>query len=303
MISVIIPSFNRSQLVNDLIENLQGQTLDSDEYEILIIDDGSTSKHIEGIKESACKYSNIKFIEQAHKGPGIARNRGLKEAMGDIICFIDDDCIPNQDWLEIIKGQLYQARDAAGLEGLTYTSGDKIGPLTHSINNTKGSLFYPTCNIAYRASVLKRVGGFDTNFPYAHNEDVDLAWRVMEFGKIEYCKNMIVRHRADTESIGKKIRRLRYLESEFYLYHKHPQKYREVRAANAWINIYWRIHFKNAIMNVLHWVRYWKRPLLFIQSITLFIIKIICLLYLVPYFYKANKSFKRMDFKGNDAIH
>jgi len=100
-ISIIIPVYNAEQYLNKLIESIFVQTYKN--YEIIIINDGSTDNSLEVIKKLSKDNNKIKCITIENSGPGIARRRGFEEAEGDLLFFIDsDDYIPNNKAFEKI---------------------------------------------------------------------------------------------------------------------------------------------------------------------------------------------------------
>ncbi len=110
MISIIIPIFNLSSELAECLDSLICQTLPKDKYEIVIIDDASTDNSFEIANLYSKKMSNIRCFQLlTNQGPGIARNKGLDNAQGDFILFLDgDDLLPkyalNELW-EISKSQ------------------------------------------------------------------------------------------------------------------------------------------------------------------------------------------------------
>ncbi|MBT6069147.1 glycosyltransferase family 2 protein [Candidatus Peregrinibacteria bacterium] len=102
-ISVVIPTFERADILKLTLESLIHQTLKRDEYEVIVVDDGSnddgTTKDI--VEEFQKKNSNFKYIWQENQKQGAARNNGIKHTEGEIVLFIGDDIIPAQtDFLE-----------------------------------------------------------------------------------------------------------------------------------------------------------------------------------------------------------
>jgi len=93
-ISVIIPVYNKEKYIKKCLESLINQTLT--EIEIICINDGSTDDSLRIIEEYSKQDSRIKVFSQENKGPGHARNQGLKYSKGEYIAFIDAD-----DWIEI----------------------------------------------------------------------------------------------------------------------------------------------------------------------------------------------------------
>lgn len=90
-VSVIMPVYNSSNFLNKSIESIQNQTLKN--IEIICVDDGSTDDSLDILNKLNDKYGNIKIICQENSGPGIARNNGINNALGDYIAFLDSDDI------------------------------------------------------------------------------------------------------------------------------------------------------------------------------------------------------------------
>lgn len=98
-ISVILPVFNEEMLIERCIDSILKQTYKN--FELIIVNDGSTDGTLEKIK----KYNDnrIKIYSQKNQGAGQARNKGLEEATGDFICFVDSDDTINKNFLEIMS--------------------------------------------------------------------------------------------------------------------------------------------------------------------------------------------------------
>ena len=92
-ISVVIPTYNRRDILEKGLRSLDCQSACSeiDEYEVVVVDDGSTDGTPDWLRSSAGAFSRVRLIEQSHGGPAEGRNRGVAHARGDVIVFIDSD--------------------------------------------------------------------------------------------------------------------------------------------------------------------------------------------------------------------
>jgi glycosyltransferase involved in cell wall biosynthesis len=94
-VSVVIPNYNRSEMVIETIENQFRQTLTP--FEVIVVDDGSTDGSRDRI---GTLYPSVILIEQENSGPGAARNAGLRKARGEFIQFMDSDDLASPNKLE-----------------------------------------------------------------------------------------------------------------------------------------------------------------------------------------------------------
>ena len=104
LISVIIPTFNRSEKIGLVIEALSEQNISSKEFEILVIDNNSYDNTKEDIASHIKKYTNIniQYFFEGQQGLNFARNCGVKQAKSSIIAFLDDDAIPHSNWIKTL---------------------------------------------------------------------------------------------------------------------------------------------------------------------------------------------------------
>ncbi len=91
LVSIIIPVYNTEAFIEQCLQSCLSQNIKSSNYEIIIIDDGSTDNSSKIIKTYADKYSNIISISKVNEGVSIARNRGISIAKGKYITFVDSD--------------------------------------------------------------------------------------------------------------------------------------------------------------------------------------------------------------------
>ncbi|MCF8241917.1 MAG: glycosyltransferase [Melioribacteraceae bacterium] len=219
--SVIVPTFNRSGELKELLDSLINQTFPKDEFEVLIVDDGSTDNTEELITSFQNDTSlNLTFLKQDHKGPGTARNYGMNEANGNYFVFIDSDCIADENWLTAF----YKATKdliAAGFGGPDKVLPD-FSPVQKAIDysmtsfittggirghsNKKISKYYPrSFNMGVRADVVQKIGGMGK---LRHGQDIEFSHRILSTGEpVIKVSDAVVYHKRRT-SIKKFFRQV-----------------------------------------------------------------------------------------------
>jgi histidinol-phosphate phosphatase family protein len=122
--------------------------------------------------------------EGTRRGPAAARNNGWRQSRADWVVFLDDDVLPQHDWLERLASDLDVSASIAGSAGRIQVPLPAERPPTDWERNVKGleTASYATADMAYRRDVLLQVGGFDERFGRAFREDADLALRVLDSG-------------------------------------------------------------------------------------------------------------------------
>jgi cellulose synthase/poly-beta-1,6-N-acetylglucosamine synthase-like glycosyltransferase len=212
-VSVIIPTYNRKSELEQLLAALAGQTLPSGSFEVIVIDDGSDDGTREWLREHASGFGfSFSWFAQEHRGPGAARNLGMKHAAGDIFAFIDTDCIPQPDWLEQLIQPFASARvGAAGGREIM----DERDPLlmrcfhylmtapltTGGMRGKEGkrlARFYPrTFNMAISRKAYEATGGFRSMY---HAEDIELSFRIRQagFALLYECRAQVYHRRRST---------------------------------------------------------------------------------------------------------
>ena len=91
VLSVIVPIYNVSKYLDDCLISLLDQGFSEDEYEIICVNDGSTDDSFDKLMKYANLHKNVKVISQDNSGVSAARNKGLDNAKGKYICFVDGD--------------------------------------------------------------------------------------------------------------------------------------------------------------------------------------------------------------------
>ena len=230
-ISVVVPTFNRPQLLDRCLAALVAQTFDPFAYEIVIADDAaseSTRRQVEDWR-SRCLQTGpaIHYLPvRDSRGPAAARNAGWRFARGGVIAFTDDDCIPEPEWLA--------AGARAIRKGATGVSGRVVVPLpedpTDYERNAAGlaTAEFVTANCFYLRSALEAVGGFDERFAMAWREDSDLWLNLMGRGEtLISAEDAVVIHPLRPAPWGVSLGQQRKSQYNALLYKKHPALYRQ----------------------------------------------------------------------------
>jgi glycosyltransferase involved in cell wall biosynthesis len=220
-ISVIIPTYNRAKLLPQAIESALVQTYPH--YEIVIVDDGSTDETSEIIKPYINK---VRFITQKNRGVSAARNRGIREAKGELIAFLDSDdlWLPNAlrnkvQYLNMHPDTGLIHSDMLLLDEYGGTSG-KSDPLMTNTGECYLGLFAGnrifTSSVIVRRNCLEKAGDFDESIRYA--EDYDLWIRLARECRFAYCEESLGFYRVHKSNAVKDLVRLR--EGELYVLRK-----------------------------------------------------------------------------------
>lgn len=192
-VSVIIPTYNRNKVLTETIDSVLSQKFKS--FELIIVDQSRkhnklTTYYLESIKEKRFKYYKI-------SPPSLpaARNFGLKKANGEVIIYIDDDVILDDGFIKA-HYESYMKYKAVAVVGRIKEKNKPISDKLLFLRKTSfgaGNFNYPRfayaetaqgCNMSYKKSLLKKIGGFDTNFiGNAMREESDVSFKIRKMGK------------------------------------------------------------------------------------------------------------------------
>lgn len=192
MISVIIPTYNEEASITTCLESLSRQTLDRDEYELIVVDGNSKDRTC----ELARAYAD-EVMTQTSKKVGGARNDGVLCAHGDIIATTDADCIIPPEWLEIIKND-FESQDIVQLYGTVYPIEEGIkhklslmGANTFSrVGYYTRTLYYTLgCNTAFDKKAFVKAGMYRC---IDAGDDLEIAQRMRKLGRVMLDDSMKV---------------------------------------------------------------------------------------------------------------
>ena len=91
LLSIVVPMYNSELYIEECLASLSNQGLAENQYEIIVINDGSTDNSYAVVERYSAGRSNIRLINQQNAGQSAARNRGIDEAKGKYLCFVDSD--------------------------------------------------------------------------------------------------------------------------------------------------------------------------------------------------------------------
>jgi cellulose synthase/poly-beta-1,6-N-acetylglucosamine synthase-like glycosyltransferase len=213
MLSIIVPVRNGAQTLSDCLTALERQTLPREQFEIIVVDDGSTDESAEVARRAGVTVASL-----TASGPAAARNHGARLACGELLFFTDADCVPAPDWAERLRAA-FDDPAVAGAKGAYRTRERGWVPrfvqLEYDSKYERMSRqpmidFIDTYSAAYRRSVFLASGGFDASFPTPSVEDQEFSFRLAEQGhKLIFIPQAIVYHRHDLtlfEYAGRKFR-------------------------------------------------------------------------------------------------
>jgi peptidoglycan/xylan/chitin deacetylase (PgdA/CDA1 family)/glycosyltransferase involved in cell wall biosynthesis len=246
-LSVVVPTHNRRDvLVSRTLPAIFGQDLPADEYEVIVVVDGSTDGTIDML-ERVKPPCALRVLEQPQRGPSAARNMGIAASRGDLVLFLDDDIIPNPDVLRqhaaahtgpeplVAHGSIFLAPGtpasvfACAIASWYKNYFDRLNPQT-GLKWPKDD--YLISNSSLPRAALLACGGFDERLPA--KEDYELGLRLWKRGvRFQYLPQAVAYEfyvkpsryvlRNDGESFGK---------TEVLLCRKHPE-YRPYSALAA----------------------------------------------------------------------
>ncbi|MDD5027121.1 MAG: glycosyltransferase [Candidatus Omnitrophica bacterium] len=212
-VSVIVPTYNNKDTLGKAVASLNRQSYPRDCYEIIIVDDGSTDGTRRYVEQEGC-FRGVRYIYQKNKGPAAARNLGVQNALGEIVAFIDSDCVVAPIWIEeISKG--YETPRLAGTGGTV-----KAVPTSSAVSqycayvklnetplmDKTGVMFVITNNASFRKSYYKAAGGFDERYDFPGGEEPDLCYRLRKKGYFfQYNRDAFV-YSNHKESLGRLLR-------------------------------------------------------------------------------------------------
>ena len=214
-LSIQLCTYDRAHLLERVLEACFDQTLARDEYEVVLVDDGSRDD-TPAVVERAQRVATCRFtaVRQPNGGLAKARNAGIARCTGTRIAFIDDDVLPTPVFAaeHLASDQRYGDVVVRGA-AINTESFDALPPPVWRLRNYSANWFWTT-NVSVRRSRLDAAGGrFDESFSEYGWEDIELGLRLRAIGtKAVFNRRAVVFHykpRATARNVDGMLRQVR----------------------------------------------------------------------------------------------
>jgi glycosyltransferase involved in cell wall biosynthesis len=214
--TVVLPTFRRPEGIRRVLESLARQSDPGTPWDVVVIDNDDAPGAQTVFDEVAPKIpTEVRLVRERKRGASNARNRGIAEAGGDVIAFVDDDVVPDDDWLARIVEPIRSGR-CSGTGGRVILDPTVPRPGWFEERRLAGYLaaydlgseevpvppdhYVLTANAAFTTASLREIGGLDpvlgprSGVPLV-NDDVDLCRRLMAAGHhLRYVPSAVVVH-------------------------------------------------------------------------------------------------------------
>lgn len=232
-LSFIIPLYNAVAYIGKCLDSILNSDIDKSEYEIIVIDDGSTDNGLSVARQFAEKYSNITVLAQENQGQSVARNYGIREAKGEYIWCIDSDDYTDSKFagfinllgehpaLDVVAVQLTKVRE----------NGERVGveceqPQVKHNKIMKGRDavicgYNPSsvCALVISKALIEKYNLFF--YEGITHQDVELSYRVMSYaGDViftEFAPYIYVLHPNSTSRSINPKKKIKYLSDEIII--------------------------------------------------------------------------------------
>ena len=237
-VGIVVPTHHRPDMLSRLLESFRHLTYPCDRLALVVV--GGATDPGRDVVRAFAEHANFPVAycvvpENALRSVSLKRNAGTKSARGDILAFVDDDCVAHPRWISAAVPFFTDPR-VGGVEGLIDVPRPPEPSPTY-----KGSLRlsmsggYRTGNIFYRRSVFEECGGFDESLPYL--EDTDLGYTVKERGyAIPFVEDAAVSHPVQPGQPLKGLAMTKGVKEMPYLFDKHAKSKPELRTCISPLN-------------------------------------------------------------------
>ncbi|MCU0541170.1 MAG: glycosyltransferase family 2 protein [Oscillatoriaceae cyanobacterium Prado104] len=259
--SVVIPTYNRKPILAKCLLALENQQFGNivRDYEVIVVDDGSTDGTLEWLAADAGRLTRVRSLCQSHQGPAAARNLGVEQAKGDTIIFIDSDLVVTECFLQahaeaLLQG--YKQNDRVFTYGSVINTCNFDNPTSEHYKITDFSAaYFATGNVAIARHLLLEAGLFDTRFQLYGWEDLELGVRLKKLGlKLIKCPAAVGYHWHPPFNLdqipGAIEREIQRGKMGILFYQKHPTWEVRMMIQMTWLHqILWGVLSLGGILN------------------------------------------------------
>ncbi len=224
-ISIVIPTNNREEKLKKLLKSLDAQKTGVDFEMIVVIDNLTDTLSSDFLKNLS---HPIRTINIPNSGPGIARNKGVEIATGEVIAFIDDDCLPVGNWVEEIYQFFEKHPEVKILHGSIVSQLASMPPFIHSFQFTDEP---KTTNLIVKKDFFIESGGFDPVLSYWSEEKEFFERARRGNAVIGYSENIKIEHPPAVRrfSLFRSFISIKEWVLNDYVIQKHPHTYHKER--------------------------------------------------------------------------
>lgn len=209
-VSFVIPCYNEREYVRGCLASIAGQLADPESYEVIVVDNGSR----DGTREAASALG-ARVLLNERRGAAASRNLGAGAARGELLAFVDADCLLPPRWLPALSAHVLEGAAAAAApavpveEGITWVEqawadvfvcmARRSPGGVHTVSNLASS------NLLMAKSLFNDAGGFDEALLSC--EDYDLSQRLLKKGRLVLDESIAVLHLRESKTLGELFRR------------------------------------------------------------------------------------------------
>lgn len=245
-VTVIIPLYNDADTITDVLEALAAQQ-NAPPFDVIVVDDGSQDDGPDRVADMA------QLVRQENAGPAAARNRGGAEARGEILLFLDADCIAPPNWVADMAAA-FATPEVDAVMGTIHAANDGVVPrlVQLEIDERYDSMsaadrvdFIAAPSCGFRREIFGELGGFDQSLRFG--EDVEIAYRLTATGgRIAFVNSAPVAHKHQetwAEFLTTKYRRA---IGRLHVFSIHPAKMKQ----DSWTPLTFKLQFLSVALCV-----------------------------------------------------
>lgn len=161
-VAIIIPTRGRTEPLKRCLRQILPHVSQYPECAIVVSDDGEASQTRAALETD---FAAVKVLQGPRRGPAANRNCGAKHSSGDLLIFLDDDCIPDPNLIATYQDAALKSPEIGVFEGRITAEGEANGFGDSAPSNETGGYLW-SCNFAIRRELFTSIGGFDERYPF-----------------------------------------------------------------------------------------------------------------------------------------